>query len=296
MSRKGEVNALRKALLKQDDVAEVCAVMARAGSCRTHICAQVMNDCRNRPCPRQGCTRHALNPEWLKEAQKLASLDRESSAEIQAVMALAAGTPRPCLFYGKAACFVLKRMVTEEELRTGIAKRPPPATAGSTSKKSTLAPTTRAAWARPSWADLSASDALSEVTQSSTAPPSDADDRSLRTLLTAETAEMETPGQERDEGHVALDQLEKQLEEARKREAALTEALAQTQASGERSKVLAEQAAPCEKTELKEQQTQTDQGQPQATLRDVLRILSAESTDPVRRIAFVLENYGQHMQ
>ena len=173
MSCKGDVAALRKAFMKQDDAAEICAVMGRAGLCRTNICAQVMNDWRNRPCSRENCERHALNPDWLAEARKLASLDRENSAEMQAL-----GMPRPCLFYGKAACFVEKRMVTEEEMRTGVAKRPPRATIRTT-KRSSRAPT------RAPSADLS--DALSEAPPSSTAPPSDTDERSLFTAMT-ETA------------------------------------------------------------------------------------------------------------
>ena len=322
MSRRGDFGALCTVFFRKDHMPEICRVMGSAGLCRDHVCAGVINDARrNRACARKKCGVHPkLNNEWLAEAQKLASFDRGHSAQVREVLDLAPEVPPPCLAYCKAACYVEKRMVTGEEMRTGIPERPQRAT--------TRNPTRSArASTRAPGSDLS--DELSEAPPStttsdtedrSTAPPSDADERNLPTQSTktahAKTPELKqalcekTETTEHQDREVTAEMTHASEEEMREEakaqekmrkelvEAALTRALAQAHANEERlEKMLAEKKTPVsdsKKEELKEEATQTVVGG-QDALCDVLRILFATSTPPERRISFVLENYGHHL-
>lgn len=293
-----DTRALKAAFLETGDVAELRSLVAQAGVCRTHICHRVMADARNRACTRAGCRQHALNAAWLQEAQKLARLDREYSHDIKVLKDAAAGLPLPVLMYVKAACFVERRRIGDEELRSGVARPPqaPPVPPGSKKAGGTTTRQPR----RNCWADIMVATEEEEEQQSddgerrkSPRTPEDADQRSLMT----ETETTEEAQSERAEAHVAL--LEQELEASTRREARLSAALAEAEAEAVRWRQAAEERAP-EKAlaQLADSSVQaTDQKGEDAeatasdVLRDVLRILEIETSNPEKRIAFVLENY-----
>ena len=225
MSRRGDLSALQTAFFRKDDLPEFCRLMDRA-FCRDNVCAQVTG--RNVPCTRKDCGVHPpLNAEWLAEAQKLAASldDGKLSVQVKEIK-LASGMPPPCLAYGRAACYVEKRMLTKEEIRTGIPQRPQRA-ATRTPMRCARAPT------RAPWADLS--DELSEAPPSTaTLPPSDTDERSTGPPSTASPSDA-------DERSLPTSS----AKTAQTKTAELKQA---------RSTIGDEQAALCEKTDITEDQ------------------------------------------
>jgi hypothetical protein len=185
--------------------------------------------------------------------------------------------------YVKAACFVEKRIISEEELRSGV-PCPPPRPLGAKKKSGSAPPTAppTAPRGRGNWADMSAK--AEDDTASDTDAPNFWKEKTTETGATEELRAGE---------HVRA--LEQQLEEGKKREAVLAAALSESEAGAEQWKQLAGTRERVALIDAGAQTTDADEEGPGAVLRDVLRILAIESSDPNSRISFVLDNYRHHL-